>query len=53
MKKDRRKNSNCRYTIGVDFGGTFVKLALVRFCNKDLKLKGFSHLKPKITIKML
>ena len=39
---DRLKAANCRYTIGVDFGGTYVKLALVRFCEKDYRIEGFS-----------
>lgn len=47
MTKERRKESNCRYTIGVDFGGTFVKLALVRFWDKGFKIEGFSSFETK------
>ncbi|MFH1459794.1 MAG: ROK family protein, partial [Candidatus Omnitrophota bacterium] len=47
MNQDRRKVANCRYTIGVDFGGTFVKVALVRFWDKGFKIEGFSSFETK------
>ncbi|MCP4649354.1 MAG: ROK family protein [PVC group bacterium] len=31
-----------KYGIGVDFGGTYVKLALVRFTDRGLKIDGYS-----------
>ena len=36
-----------KYAIGVDFGGTFVKLALVRFTDKTYKIDGFSSFPTK------
>jgi len=39
--KERRKSSGEKYTIGVDFGGTNVKLALVKFSGKSFKIVGF------------
>jgi len=40
--KERREASGSRYTIGVDFGGTYVKMALVRFTDKNYKIEGYS-----------
>ena len=42
VKKERRIRSNARYTIGVDFGGTYVKLALLCFSENTFKVEGFS-----------
>ncbi|MFH1459781.1 MAG: ROK family protein [Candidatus Omnitrophota bacterium] len=42
MKKQQAKTASAKYTIGVDFGGTNVKLALVRFSEKTFKIEGFS-----------
>jgi glucokinase len=36
-----------KYTIGVDFGGTNVKLALVKFSKDDFKIEGFSSFQTK------
>ncbi len=37
-----KNQANTRYSIGVDFGGTYVKLALVRFGEKGFKIERFS-----------
>lgn len=42
MKKDKQEHGHSRFTIGVDFGGTYVKLALVRFSEKSFKIEKFS-----------
>lgn len=47
MSKERRKTIKARYTIGVDFGGTNVKLALVRFSGDGFKIEGFSSFQTK------
>ena len=39
--------ANARYTIGVDFGGTYVKMAMVRFAERDYKIEGFSFFPTK------
>lgn len=47
MQEDKHKAANARYTIGVDFGGTYVKLALVRFSEKNFKIEGYSSFPTK------
>ncbi|MFH1062600.1 MAG: ROK family protein [Candidatus Omnitrophota bacterium] len=47
MPTERRKNASTRYTIGVDFGGTNVKLALVCFTGDGFKIEGFSSFQTK------
>lgn len=47
MSTERRKTANARYTIGVDFGGTNVKLALVCFSGDSFKIEGFSSFQTK------
>ncbi len=47
MSKERRKAVKARYTIGVDFGGTNVKLALVSFSGDGFKIEGFSSFQTK------
>ncbi|MBU1087531.1 MAG: ROK family protein [Candidatus Omnitrophica bacterium] len=47
MSTERRKTGNARFTIGVDFGGTNVKLALVSFIGDSFKIEGFSSFQTK------
>ena len=47
MSKEKKKPTSDKFTIGVDFGGTNVKLALVRFSKDDFKIEGFSSFQTK------
>ncbi|MBI4845204.1 MAG: ROK family protein [Candidatus Omnitrophica bacterium] len=42
MQSQNAELKSARYTIGVDFGGTNVKLALVRFSEKSYRIEKFS-----------
>ncbi|MDD5729449.1 MAG: ROK family protein, partial [Victivallales bacterium] len=45
--QEEQKTAIARYAIGVDFGGTFVKLALLRFSEKGVKIEKFSSFRTK------
>ncbi|MCM8813654.1 MAG: ROK family protein [Candidatus Omnitrophica bacterium] len=47
MENEAKKSPASRLSIGVDFGGTYVKLALVRFEERNYKIVGYSFFPTK------